>query len=270
MGLLEVTGLKITHAGVRGVGKRVLVEGVSFSLSSEAQQGLVLVGESGSGKTLISLALTRLLDPRDGFEISGSVRYNGCEVLLMQASDLQALRGREVAYVFQDPMTALNPYYSIGFQIQESLRLRGISGKPSIAEACELLDAVGLPASTLFLKKYPHELSGGMRQRALIAMALACRPKILVADEPTTSLDSFLQRQIVDLILSLQKRFGMALLFVTHNLALARAVCSEALVLHQGQCVEAGFTAEILKNPKNPYTQKLIHSVPRLTRLNGV
>lgn len=266
MCLLEVEGLTIRHRGPVGV--KTLVHEVSFELDQEQANSLVLVGESGSGKTLTCLALTRLLDPNDGFEVSGSIRYAGRCVLSMGPRQLQALRGQVIAYVFQEPMTALNPHYSIGFQILESLKVRGVKGKAARQEACELLECVGLGVSQpeRFLKRYPHELSGGMRQRSLIAMALACRPQILVADEPTTALDTLLQKQIVDLILDLQQRFGMALLFITHNLGLAKAVARDTLVLHQGHCVEHGPTKTLLKSPRHPYTQNLLRCVPRLVR----
>ncbi len=250
--LITVENLSITQKHSR----QVLVDSVSFSLNPGAS--LAFVGESGSGKSLTSLALAGLTAP--GLEVSGTIIYEGLQLDTLSPRQLRVLRGRGIAYVFQDAPSALNPYYSIGFQLRECLHVRGLRGSALEFEARALMQQVSMGVPEL--KAYPHELSGGMCQRCLIAMALACQPKLLVADEPTTALDSILQREIVDLIVERHKTLNMALLFITHNLGLAQAVCEDCLVLYRGQAVEYGPTGRLLKTPYDPYTQRLVASVP--------
>ncbi|WP_028603311.1 ABC transporter ATP-binding protein [Ottowia thiooxydans] len=253
--------LQVEHLGVAFGGKPV-VEDVSFSIAPGEK--LALVGESGSGKTVTALALLRLLPEAQAtgralFTESGQTR----DLLALPERDLRGLRGDDIAMIFQEPMTALNPLMTVGEQISEVLRLkRGLAGAALVQATVELLASTGIPEPERRAGAYPHQLSGGQRQRAMIAMALACQPKLLLADEPTTALDVSLRGQILDLLVSLQKKNGMAVLLITHDLNLVRRFADRVAVMQRGQLVEQGAVAEVFNAPKHPYTRKLLDSKP--------
>ena len=252
MSLLEVRDLSIDF------GTRRVVDRVSFSI--EAGGKMALVGESGSGKTVTALSLLRLVEAA---RVSGEVRFLGKDVLQGTTEDLHHLRGRDIAMIFQEPMTALNPLYTVGDQIVESLELhKGLHGAPAHAEAVAALHRVGIADPELRAYSYPHQLSGGQRQRAMIAIALACDPKLLIADEPTTALDMTVRMQILELLDRLRSENGMALLLITHDLNLVRRFADRVAVMERGRLVEQGATAELMQRPQHPYTRKLIDSRP--------
>ncbi|HEY5899992.1 MAG TPA: dipeptide ABC transporter ATP-binding protein [Burkholderiales bacterium] len=252
MSLLEVRDLSI-HFGPRKV-----VDNVSFSL--DAGEKLALVGESASGKTVTALSTLRLIE---NARLSGSIRFDGREVLAMSAPELHAMRGRDIAVIFQEPMTALNPIYTVGDQIVESLELHTrLRGAEAWKEAVAALGRVGIEEPERRARSYPHQLSGGQRQRAMIAMALACSPKLLIADEPTTALDVAIRMQILELLESLRAQAGMALLLITHDLNLVRRFADRVAVMEKGVMVEQGKTAEVIERPQHPYTRKLVNSRP--------
>lgn len=267
--LLEVEGLTI-HFGSTNRPVRA-VDGVSFSISSG--EVVALVGESGCGKSATALAIARLLPEPAARYVAGSIRLLGADVLSATERALRELRGGRVAYVFQEPAVALNPVFTIGFQLDESLRLH----RPNVdrrAERTRLLRSVGLEDVDRVSRSYPHELSGGMQQRAMIAMALAGKPRLLIADEPTTALDVTVQAQVLDVLLRVQREQGMGMLFITHNLALVARVAQRVLVMYAGQIVETGSTDQVLHRPHHPYTRALIRALPRLNggkeRLKGI
>ncbi len=251
--LLEVTDLHVHF------GKRAVVAGVGYTV--QAGRTLGVVGESGCGKSMTALALMGLV-PGPG-AVSGSVRLQGRELLGQSAGDWQTMRGRDVAMVFQEPMTALNPVMRVGTQIAEVLMLhKGASWGSAEAEAVRLLDAVGIASPRERAANYPHQMSGGMRQRAMIAMALACEPALLVADEPTTALDVTIQAQILDLMLDLQERIGMGIQFISHNLAVISEIAHEIIVMYAGRVVEQAPADALFANPLHPYTRGLIATLP--------
>jgi oligopeptide/dipeptide ABC transporter ATP-binding protein len=258
--LLEVRDLKTwfgdTTAPIRAV------DGVSFVLRQG--QTAALVGESGCGKSVTALSLTRLIPQPPARYAGGEVLFNGVDVLRMNERRLCALRGAQIAYVFQDPTTALNPTLRIGWQVREAVRLHRPDADAR-AEALSLLDRVGLAEPARQAEAYPHELSGGMRQRVMIAMALACRPGLLVADEPTTALDVTVQAQILDLLDALRQEFHMAVLLITHNLGLVAENADRVHVMYAGRIVEAGPAEDVLRRPAHPYTRGLLDAAPRLT-----
>jgi len=238
------------------------VKGASFELG--AGETLAIVGESGSGKSVTALALTRLL-PVPPAEIKrGEILFDGQNVLSMDASQLRKLRGGRIAYIFQEPSTSLNPVYTVHSQIAEAVRLHRPDVTDVDAEVVRWLDAVGIVDAAKRMHDYPHQLSGGMQQRVMIAMALACQPDILVADEPTTALDVTIQAQIMELLASLKERFGMAVILITHNFGIVSGFASRVLVMYRGKIVEQGTTAEVLRAPKHPYTRALIDCIPQL------
>ncbi|MDE0547256.1 ABC transporter ATP-binding protein [Microbacterium sp. C7(2022)] len=246
---LEVTDLAIDVNGRR------VVDGVSFSVPDGGRMGLI--GESGSGKSLTALAVLGLLP--DGARASGSVRWNGVEILGMPDATLAALRGDEIGIVFQEPQTALNPIRTVGRQIAESIRIherlsRADAAKRAIDEAAR----VALPHPAEIVRRYPHQLSGGQRQRVAIAMALACRPRLLIADEPTTALDVTIQAEILDLLRALVRDDGMSLVFITHDLAVLSHVATHAVVLDEGRVAESGPVETLLAQPQSPVTQALV------------
>jgi microcin C transport system ATP-binding protein len=250
--------LEIDHLTVAFGASRV-VDDVSFSIAPGEK--FALVGESGSGKSITALSVLRLVDAAAS---SGSIHFEGRE--LMQASERQmrGVRGREIAMIFQEPMTALNPLYSVGNQIGEVLELHeGLAKNAARSRAIELLAHTGIPDPERKVDAHPHQLSGGQRQRAMIAMALACRPKLLIADEPTTALDVTIQAQILALLDSLQREMGMALLFITHDLNLVKRFCHRVGVMEKGRLVESGVTADVFAHPRHAYTKKLLASRPR-------
>ncbi|MFM7375210.1 MAG: ABC transporter ATP-binding protein [Chthoniobacterales bacterium] len=238
------------------------VKGATFELG--AGETLAIVGESGSGKSVTALALTRLL-PVPPAEIKrGEILFDGQNVLSMDASQLRKLRGGRIAYIFQEPSTSLNPVYTVHSQIAEAVRLHRPDVTDVDAEVVRWLDAVGIVDAAKRMHDYPHQLSGGMQQRVMIAMALACQPDILVADEPTTALDVTIQAQIMELLASLKERFGMAVILITHNFGIVSGFASRVLVMYHGKIVEQGPTAEVLRAPKHPYTRALIDCIPQL------
>lgn len=257
--LLRVADLQVFF----GQGDRAAraVDGVSFDLS--AGETLALVGESGSGKSVTALSLARLVPAPPGRYQGGRILYRGRDVLHLADRDLRALRGGEVAYVFQEPSSSLNPVFRVEAQIREVLRLHRPAADTT-AEVASLLACVGLPDPGPVARKYPHELSGGMQQRVMLAMALAARPHLLVADEPTTALDVTVQAQILALLASLQRQFGMAILLITHNLGLVAEIAHRVAVMYAGRIVEQGPVADVLRHPRHPYTRALLAAVPRL------
>ena len=252
MSLLEVRDLTVEFGAKR------VVDGVSFEIG--ADEKFALVGESGSGKTVTALAVLRLLEAA---RISGNVVFDGKDIGKMNEDALRALRGRDIAMIFQEPMTALNPIYSVGMQIVEAIRLHEpLAAVDAAVRAVELLRRTGVPEPERRFHSYPHQLSGGQRQRAMIAMALACRPKLLIADEPTTALDVTIQAQILDLLAELQREFGMAVILITHDLNLVKRFAARVGVMQAGKLVEIGTTASIFSAPQHAYTRELLASRP--------
>jgi peptide/nickel transport system ATP-binding protein len=259
--LLRVRDLTVTFTR-RGRRAAPAVEGVSFDVA--AGQTLGIVGESGSGKSVTALAIMGLL-PRRGVRITGSVILDGTELLGMPDDALRDLRGADLAMVFQDPMTSLNPVISVGLQVTEVLRRhRGMGTTQAREEAESLLQRVGIPDPRRRLSDYPHQLSGGMRQRALIAIALACRPRLLIADEPTTALDVTIQAQILDLLRTLVSESGTALMMITHDLGVVAGLCNTVHVMYAGRIVESAPRRQLFARPRHPYTSGLLSSIPRL------
>lgn len=246
---LEVEGLRIE------IGGRSVVDGVSFAVPDGARVGLI--GESGSGKSLTALAVLGLLP--DAATVSGSIRWNGREILGLPDRELARLRGDDIGIVFQEPRTALNPIRTVGRQIGESIRIHeGVSRREALRRAVIEAARVALPEPERIVSRYPHQLSGGQRQRVAIAMALACRPRLLIADEPTTALDVTIQAGILSLLRSLAQDAGMSLVFITHDLAVLAQVATHAVVLEHGRVVEQGAVADLLRAPASPVTQALL------------
>jgi peptide/nickel transport system ATP-binding protein len=264
--VLEVTGLR-THLFTRtGVVKAV--NDVSFAV--HAGETLGIVGESGCGKTMTSLSLMRLVPSPPGRIVGGSVRLGGRELTVLDEAQMREVRGNDISMIFQEPMTSLNPVMTIGKQIAETLRLhQGLSKAAALAKAVAMLRLVKIPEPALRAKEYPHQLSGGMRQRAMIAMALACNPRVLIADEPTTALDVTIQAQILDLILDLQKRFGTAVILITHDLAVVAESAQRVIVMYAGRKVEEAGVDDLFATPLHPYTQGLMASIPHLAVIGG-
>ena len=256
--LLEVRDLRVAFRTARG--KVQAISGVSFDVAPGEVLGVV--GESGSGKTISLLAVMGLItDPNA--EITGSIRFRGKELLGASNKELRSIRGREIAMIFQDPMTSLTPVYTIGWQIAEQVRAHGPeTAKQARDRAVELLTAVGLPNPGEAVDRYPHQLSGGMRQRAVIAMALSCNPALLVADEPTTALDVTVQAQILDLLARLQRDFGSAIVFITHDMGVIAEIADRVLVMYAGRVVERANKRDIFLEPRHPYTRALLQSIP--------
>ncbi len=262
--LLEVTGLRTSFATPRG--KVQSVDDVSFAIPRGKTLGLV--GESGSGKSVTSLSVMRLVGRGGGSVDAGRIVLRpreGREVDLLSLPEpkMRDIRGRDMAMIFQEPMTSLDPVWSIGAQIAESVRLhQGVSKREARARAIEMLRLVGIPAPERRVDDYPHQLSGGMRQRVMIAIALSCRPGLLIADEPTTALDVTIQAQILDLIRRLQAEIGMSVLFITHNLGVVAETADRVAVMYAGQVVEEGPVADMFAAPRHPYTVGLLNSIP--------
>ncbi|MEU1265498.1 ABC transporter ATP-binding protein [Streptomyces cellulosae] len=266
MSLLTVDELTVTFGG-RGRTASRAVDGVSFDVDQGQVVGLV--GESGCGKSVTSLALMGLL-PAKGLTIGGRAEFDGTDLFTMSPSARRDLRGSEMAMIFQDPLSSLNPVVPIGVQVTEILeRHRGMKGEAARKEAAHLLDRVGIPDPTRRLKEYPHQLSGGMRQRALIAMAVACAPRLLIADEPTTALDVTIQAQILELLKELVDQEGTALLMITHDLGVVAGLCDQVNVLYAGKVVESAGRRELFAHPTHPYAHGLLGSIPRLDAPRG-
>lgn len=260
--LLRVQELTISFP--EAVGREAeVVSALSYDIG--AGEALGVVGESGCGKTMTSLALMGLLPP--AAEVQGAILFDGHDLTKFSAKDWRGHRGRDVAMVFQEPMTAMNPVMRVGNQIAEVLvRHEALTQKQALAKAVELLGSVHIPSPERRAQDYPHQLSGGMRQRAMIAMALACRPKLLVADEPTTALDVTVQAQILDLMLELQERHGTAIQFISHNLAVVSEIAHQIMVMYSGRIVEYASADDLFANPLHPYTQGLIKTLPEMGR----
>ena len=263
--ILEVNGLYVTF---RTASSHVrAVRDVSFTLRAGTTLGLV--GESGCGKSVTAYSLLRLVPP-PGVIDAGSIRYRGRDLLQMDDEEIRAIRGKEIAMIFQEPMTSLNPVFTVGRQISESLILHlGMTRRAARDRAIELLHSAGMPDPRRIFDAYPHELSGGMRQRAMIAMALAASPSILIADEPTTALDVTIQAQILDLLKKLQKERNMTLLLITHDLGIVASLADEIAIMYAGEIVERGTTAEVFKKPAHPYTAGLFKAIPRIGATRG-
>ncbi len=259
--LLDVRDLQIAFQSRREPPSQA-VKGISFSVAKG--RALAIVGESGSGKSVTSLALTRLLPPAPQCHVTGLALLDGVNVLTMSDRQIRQVRGKRIAYVFQEPSTSLNPFYSVGSQIVEALRFHRPEVSDRRAEAVALLDKVGIREPARRFDDFPHQMSGGMKQRVVIAMALACQPDLLVADEPTTALDVTIEAQIMKLLADLRDRDGMAILLITHNFGIVDGFADDVAVMYQGRIVEAGPAADVLSQPKHPYTQALISCIPRL------
>jgi oligopeptide/dipeptide ABC transporter ATP-binding protein len=260
--LLEVRDLKTHFETARGVARAV--DGVSFSL--EAGRTLGIVGESGCGKSVTSFSIMRLVSP-PGRVVGGEILFEGRDLLGLSEEEMRQVRGNDIAMIFQDPMTSLNPVFTVGDQIAEAVQLhQGLSRKAAWGRAMEMMSLVAIPDPPRRAGSYPHEMSGGMRQRVMIAMALSCTPKLLIADEPTTALDVTIQAQILQLLARLQREMNLGLLLITHDLGVVAEVCDEVAVMYAGQVVEQGGVRQIFKEPRHPYTQGLLNSVPRLSR----
>ena len=270
--LLSVRDLRTWFYTDQGIAKAV--DGVSFDV--HAGETLGIVGESGCGKTVTSLSILRLLpEPPARISDDSSVRFEGEELTTASDRRMRAVRGNDISMIFQEPMSSLNPVYSVGNQITEALRLhRGLRRAEARSEAVRLLAEVGIPAPEQRVDEYPHQLSGGMRQRVMIAMALSCEPKLLIADEPTTALDVTIQAQILGLLAELRERHAMAVLLITHDLGVIAEVSDRVVVMYAGQVVETGTVLEIFAGPKHPYTQGLLASLPSVEtpgqRLNSI
>ena len=261
--ILEVRNLQTSFTTERGVLKAV--DDVSFELS--AGKTLGVVGESGCGKSVTSLSIMRLIPNPPGKITGGEILYKGRDLLRLSAEEMRKIRGNEISMIFQEPMTSLNPVFTIGNQLMEAILLhQDLSKSEALNKAVEMLRLVGIPAPEKRVRDYPHQLSGGMRQRVMIAMALSCNPKILIADEPTTALDVTIQAQILDLLRDLQQKTGLALLLITHDLGVVAEMAHDVVVMYAGRVVERAPVNEIFKSPKHPYTRGLLNSIPVLSR----
>ncbi len=239
------------------------VDGVSFDLHEGETLGIV--GESGSGKTVTNLSVMRLISSPPGKIMGGRVYFDGRNVLDMSAKEIRALRGNSISMIFQDPMTCLNPFLRISAQLIETIRLhQGLDGRSAESNAITMLKKVGIPSAERRIRDYPHQFSGGMRQRVMIAMGLSCNPQVLIADEPTSALDVTIQAQILELIQELTRELGTAVIMITHDLGIVAGLCDNVCVMYAGKIVEKAITADLFKDPKHPYTRGLIKSVPRI------
>ena len=261
--VLDVQDLRVHFRVPDGV--LPAVDGVSFSIGRGETLGVV--GESGSGKTVSALSMLRLVETPPAEIKSGSVMFGSRDVLKLSNAELSDLRGREIAMIFQEPMTSLNPVKRVGVQVSEPLvRHLRLSAREARKRSQELFELVGIPAAAQTIDRYPHELSGGMRQRVMIAMAIACEPKLLVADEPTTALDVTIQAQILELLVGLQDKFGTAILLITHDLAVIAETAHRVAVMYAGRIVELAPVKDIFEAPLHPYTQGLLRSIPQIVR----
>ena len=264
--LLDVADLRTYFYLRHGILKAV--DGVSFQL--KPHETLAIVGESGCGKSMTALSLMRLIPEPPGKIVAGSVKLDGRDLLALDERAMRQVRGKDISMIFQEPMTSLNPVMTVGRQITEVLLLHeSMSGKEAMRRAVEILRLVRIPEPEQRLKEYPHQLSGGMRQRVMIAMALACNPKVLIADEPTTALDVTIQAQILDIILDLQKKLGTALILITHDLGVVAETAQRVIVMYAGKKVEEAPVGELFARPLHPYTHGLMASIPRLELMRG-
>jgi peptide/nickel transport system ATP-binding protein len=264
--LLQVSGLGTWFYTRQGIVKAV--DDVAFSVASG--ETLAIVGESGCGKSMTALSLMRLIPDPPGRIVAGSIKLADRDLLQLSEREMRGVRGNDISMIFQEPMTSLNPVMTIGKQIGEALILhRDMDKKAAMKRAVEMLDLVKIPAAAQRAREYPHQLSGGMRQRAMIAMALACNPKVLIADEPTTALDVTIQAQILELIVELQREFGTAVILITHDLGVVAETARRVIVMYAGRKVEEATVGELFAAPLHPYTQGLLASIPRLDLLRG-
>ncbi len=264
--VLEVEGLQTYLFTRLGVVKAV--DNVSFAV--RGAETLAIVGESGCGKTMTALSLLRLVPNPPGRIVSGSIKIDGKDLVTLSEAEMRDIRGNEISMIFQEPMTSLNPVMTIGAQISETIRLhQDLSKADALQKAIDMLRLVKIPEPTQRAKEYPHQLSGGMRQRAMIAMALACNPRVLIADEPTTALDVTIQAQILDLILDLQKKLGTAVVLITHDLAVVAETAQRVIVMYAGKKVEEADVEDLFGAPQHPYTHGLLASIPHLAIIAG-
>jgi ABC-type dipeptide/oligopeptide/nickel transport system ATPase component len=259
--LLKVSDLKIAFHS-RGESNQV-VHGIDFSIDGGGQT-VAILGESGSGKSVTCMALTRLLPESPSCTVSGEVLFEGKNVLAMDREAIRNVRGRGIAYIFQEASASLNPVFTVGYQIAEAVELHRPDITDLKARVIELLELVGIRDAAQRYNAYPHEMSGGMQQRVMIAMALACEPKLLVADEPTTALDVTIQAQIIELLREIRQKLGMSIVLITHNFGIVKGFADEVIVMYRGEIVERGAVDVVLNDPQHPYTKALIACIPRL------
>jgi peptide/nickel transport system ATP-binding protein len=258
--LLQVRDLKTHFFTADGIVRAV--DGISFELA--AGETLGIVGESGCGKSVTALSILRLIAPETGRIVGGSISFDGQELTTLPIEAMRAVRGRKIAMIFQEPMTSLNPVLTIGTQIAESVvRHLGLSRRAAMDRAHEMLELVRIADARQRLSEYPHQLSGGMRQRVMIAIALCCNPQVLIADEPTTALDVTIQAQILDLMLELKEKLGSAIILITHDLGVVAETCERVIVMYAGRMVEQATAAELFGRPLHPYTRGLLRALPR-------
>lgn len=258
--LITVEDLRIRFRDRERVNEAV--KGISFEL--QKGETLAVVGESGSGKSVSAMSITRLLPAAPACEIEGSILFQGKDLLRVKKSDLRKIRGKEIAYIFQEPSSSLNPFMRVSDQIGESIKLHRPEVKDVRGKIIETLELVGIRDAEKRYRDYPHQMSGGMKQRVMIAMALVCEPKILIADEPTTALDVTIQAQILELMADLKRKLDMSIILITHNFGIVDGFADKLLVMFRGNIVESGKTEDVLKNPQHPYTKALIDCIPKL------
>lgn len=260
MALLEVEDLRTHFVSHEGTVRAV--DGLSFHV--EEGEVVAIVGESGCGKSVTSMSVLRLL-PEPPARIAGHIRFQGRDLLALGEAEMRGLRGKDIAIIFQEPMSSLNPVLTVGRQIEETLRIHEkLKGEAARRRAVAMLDLVGIPAPEQRVSEYPHQLSGGMRQRVMIAIALSCNPKLLIADEPTTALDVTIQAQILDLLRDLNKRLGSAIMFITHDLGVVAEIADRVIVMYAGRKVEEASVRSLFRNPRHPYTRGLLGAMPVL------
>ncbi len=256
---LRVEGLRTFFRTPRGLLRAV--DGVDFALAPGATLGLV--GESGSGKSVTALSVMRLVDRPGQVEAGSRIEFEGRDLAELSENEMSRIRGNEISMIFQEPMTSLNPVFTVGNQIAEAVTLhQGLGKRDAMARAVEMMRLVGIPSAERRVNDYPHQMSGGMRQRVMIAMALSCNPKLLIADEPTTALDVTVQAQILELMKDLRERLGMSILLITHDLGVVAEMVDEVAVMYAGRIVERGPVAEVFADPQHPYTEALLRSIP--------
>jgi len=259
--ILRINELKTYFYGLRGVAKAV--DGVSFNILRGETLGVV--GESGCGKSVTALSILRLVPAPMGRIVGGEILFDGKNLLDLPETEMRRIRGNDISMIFQEPMTSLNPVFTVGDQIAEAITLhQNMARKKAWEKSIDLLKMVGIPSPERRVYDYPHEMSGGMRQRVMIAMALSCRPKLLIADEPTTALDVTIQAQILDIMIDLKQRLGMSIILITHNLGIIAGIAQRVVVMYAGRIVEEGQVKQIFSHPLHPYTQGLLQSVPRI------
>lgn len=259
--LLKVSDLRISFNS--GKERNEVVKGISFSVDAGGKT-VAILGESGSGKSVTCMSLTRLLPEAPSCTVSGEILFEGQNVLEMDRKAIRKVRGAGIAYIFQEPSSSLNPVFTVGYQIAEAVKLHRPDLSDVKARVVELLELVGIRDAAKRYKAYPHEMSGGMQQRVMIAMALACEPKLLVADEPTTALDVTIQAQIMDLLRDLRQKLGMSIVLITHNFGIVKGFADEVIVMYRGEIVEQGAVDIVLDAPQHPYTKALIACIPKL------